>query len=40
MRARGLNEGFYFFYSNLLKNDPKIGRRPIKGDSVFFIQIC
>jgi hypothetical protein len=29
--------GFYVFYLILLKNEPQIGQRPIKGDSMFLI---
>jgi hypothetical protein len=28
-------KGFYVFYLILLKNEPQIGRRPMKGDFLF-----
>jgi hypothetical protein len=37
-RPKADKKGFYVL--NLLKNEPEIGLRPIKGDIMFKIQIC
>ena len=39
-RPKADKRGFYVYYLIVLKNKPKIGRRPIKGDFMFFIQFC